>query len=200
MPADRLHHTLAAIDKANSADPSIEPTPGGGQPAALLYGQRMSAWLARLRPAAPEALQIACRAQHIRRWEIPRDRYPKDRKGYHQWRRGLYDFHADAAADIMVAHGYDADTTERTRFLIRKQRLKEDPDTQTLEDAACMVFLEHHFAAFAAESDPDKVIHILRRTWAKMSPEAQALAQQLTLAEEAQALMTRALAPTGENG
>jgi hypothetical protein len=198
MSAERLQHTLAAIDAANGADPNHEHTAEGARPAALLYGQRMSAWLARLRPGAPDTLRIACRAQHIRRWEIPRDTYPMDRKGYHQWRRRLYGFHADAAAEIMGVQGYEEAAMERVRFLIRKERLKEDADTQTLEDAACLVFLEHHFTPFARENAPEKVVHILQRTWGKMSPQARELALQLPLPEDARQLVARALAAPGE--
>lgn len=53
---------LTLIDRANSADPTLED----GQPAALLYGQRMSAELARLFPQASDVLQIAARdEEHV---------------------------------------------------------------------------------------------------------------------------------------
>ena len=78
-----LARTLRAIDAANSADPTIEES----QPAALLYGQRMSAELARLVPDASEPLQIAARGQHIERWLLPRAAYPEGREGYLAWRR-----------------------------------------------------------------------------------------------------------------
>ena len=49
----------------------------------------MSAALAWLYPEASEELRIACRAQHIRHWALPRNAYPMDRAGYHRWRTEL---------------------------------------------------------------------------------------------------------------
>ena len=51
----QLTQVLEAIDAANTQDPTLED----GQPAALLYGQRMSEEQARLFPDASDALQIA---------------------------------------------------------------------------------------------------------------------------------------------
>jgi hypothetical protein len=48
--------------------------------------------------------------------------------------------------------------------------LKEDPDTQVLEDVICLVFLENEFGAFAGKHDQEKIASILRKTWKKMSP------------------------------
>ncbi len=191
----RFAAALAAIDAANAEDPNRVPG-DDGQPVAseLLYGRRMSGWLARLYPAAPEPLQLAVRAQHVRRWEVPRDRYPMDRAGYHRWRTGLYTFHADAAAGLLRSVGYDDATVERVRFLIRKERLKADPDTQSLEDTICLVFLENYFVAFSAKHEPAKVVAILRRTWVKMSPVGHAAAVQLPMSGDAAALVARALA------
>ena len=56
------------IDAANRADPNTETAGGVEYPKELLYSQRMSAWLARLRPDASDVLRIAARAQHLERW------------------------------------------------------------------------------------------------------------------------------------
>lgn len=189
MTQEQLDQILAGIDTANSADPNEE----GDQPRELLYGRRMSAWLARLRPDADAALQIAARAQHIRRWEHPRDTYPMDRKGYLTWRRELYTFHANAAGEIMAEHGATAEEIERVSFLLHKKKLYDDPDTQALEDAACLVFLEFHSAEFAAKTDREKVINILQKTWKKMSEAGHAQALALDLAPEVAALVGEAL-------
>lgn len=189
MTHEQLDQILAGIDTANSADPNRE----GDQPRELLYGRRMSAWLARLRPDADAALQIAARAQHVRRWEHPRDTYPMDRKGYLTWRRELYTFHANAAGEIMAEHGATAEEIERVSFLLHKKKLYDDPDTQALEDAACLVFLEFHSAEFAAKTDREKVINILQKTWKKMSEAGHAQALALDLAPEVAALVGEAL-------
>jgi Domain of unknown function (DUF4202) len=63
-----VSRVLAAIDAANSADPTLVQAEGRLVPAELLYGERMSAALAEFMPDASEALTIAARGQHIERW------------------------------------------------------------------------------------------------------------------------------------
>lgn len=193
--SDRLEDSLRLIDEANNADPKLEVADGEKIPAALLYGRRMSAWVERLKPEASDALRIAARAQHIRRWEVPRDTFPMDRAGYHRWRTGLYTFHGDRAAEIMRETGYDDETIDRVRFILLKKKLKTDPEVQTLEDAAALVFLEHHLAEFAAREDmtEEKLIDILQKTWAKMSDHGREAALGLELAPELEKLLQRAL-------
>ncbi len=191
---ERFQSAVAAFDAANAEDPHRVKHNGSEVPAELLYARRMTDWLARLYPDASEPLRLAARAQHIRRWEIPRDTFPIDRAGYHRWRTTLYTFHADTAARILRDVGYDDATIARVRSLLRKERLKADPESQALEDVACLVFLESYFADFAAKHDDEKVITILRRTWAKMSERGRAAALALPLAPGARALVERALA------
>lgn len=194
--SDRLEQALQRVDTANAEDPNTEGVDGEEVPAALVYGRRMSAWVERLRPDAPEELQIAARAQHIRRWEVPRSDFPMDRAGYHRWRTTLYGYHGDRAGEIMRACGYDEAAIERVKFILSKKKLKSDPDVQTLEDAAALVFLEHHFLEFFERDDIDeaKMIGILKKTWAKMSEQGQAAALQLDLPAQAKALMKEAVA------
>lgn len=201
LPGDdgRFAAAIAEIDAVNAEDPSREPQ--GGEPgaplapSALLYGQRMSGWLLRLAPDAPEELRLAARAQHIARWRIPRKEFPDGRDGYLAWRVALARFHAETAGEIMARLGYDRGAIDRVADLLQKKRLKRDSDVQTLEDAACLVFLETQFAAFAAKHPDDKVIGILRKTAAKMSAaglvEAGKLVERLPAA--ARALVAAAL-------
>ena len=193
MDQATLNGILDAIDAANAQDPNTESTGGVLQPAALLYGRRMSGWLTRLRPDAPPALQIAARAQHVRRWEHPRDEYPKDRRGYLSWRRALYSFHAGQAAAIMAPFGVDQETVERVSFLLHKKQLHDDPDTQALEDAACLVFLEFHLGGFAEKTDREKLIQIIRKTWRKMSGNGHQHALRIEFPEPVRVLVTEAL-------
>lgn len=190
-------HALALafdrFDAANADDPAKTIIDGVETARALLYAQQMTAWQRQLYPSASDALQLAARAQHIRRWEIPRDSFPIDRAGYHRWRTTLYTFHADVAERILRELKFDDRTIERVRALLRKERLKADPEAQALEDIACVVFLENYFAAFAAGHEDEKVIGIVRRTWAKMSPHGHAAAMTLSLPGKAQQLIARAL-------
>ncbi len=190
-----MEQTLLLIDEANRHDPNMESHDNQEVPAALLYGRRMSAWVDRLKPEASEALKIAARAQHVRRWEIPRRDFPMDRAGYYKWRTTLYGYHGEKAAEIMKAAGYDDETIERVKRILSKKKLKTDPDVQTLEDAAALVFLEHHFAEFTAREDmpEEKLIDILQKTWRKMSEQGQQEALKLDLSPELQEIISNAL-------
>ena len=191
----RFEDALRLIDEANSQDPNTESFEGEDYPKELLYSMRMTKWLEAIGPHASEALRLAVRSQHIRRWEIPRSEYPLDRKGYHQWRTRLYDYHGEKAAEILDEVGYDEETIARVRMLLKKQGLRSNPETQMLEDVACLVFLESYFWDFSRLHDEEKIIGILRKTWAKMSPRGQEAARELSLNAGAEALLSKALAP-----
>ena len=92
MSKDRLCKAIAAIDEANSQDPTKEFWQGKEIPKELLYSGRMAQWLERLDPSPSESRQIAARAQHIRRWMVRREDYPAGREGYLRWRTHLYHF------------------------------------------------------------------------------------------------------------
>ncbi len=189
----RLQAALDAFDRANSADPNSEVIEGQPQPKELVYGQRMSQSLAQFAPQASEALQLAARAQHIKRWEIPRDQYPMDRAGYKKWRTQLGVFHGQVAGEIMAEQGYDSETIERVQSMLSKRNLKRDPDVQALEDVICLVFLQHYLGDFARKHPEPKLIDIIQKTWRKMSPEGHAAALELKLPPHLQALVGKAL-------
>jgi len=191
---ERFETALARIDAANGDDPARRTFEGREHPNALLYGLRMTHWLAQLEPDAPEVVQLAVRAQHICRWKIPRNEYPLDRAGYHRWRTRLYEFHAQTAGQILAEVGYDEATITEVQNLLRKRELKSNPRTQLLEDVACLVFLENDFSQLAQEHDEAKIIDILRKTWRKMSDRGQATALRLPMAAGDRALIEKALA------
>jgi hypothetical protein len=190
----RFEQAIGLIDEANAADPNQELHDGEPCPKELLYSQRMTGWLERLEPGASEPLRLAARAQHIRRWEIPRETYPMDRQGYRAWRTDLGKFHAQASAAILGKAGYDKQTIERVGSLLRKENLKTDPDCQTLEDVICLVFLENHFEEFARQHDEEKLLNIVRRTWKKMSERGHEAALELWLPAGARRIVEKALA------
>lgn len=189
--SNKLERTLALIDAANQEDPQLE----AGQPRAYLYSVRMSETLQRFQPTAGEALQIAVRAQHIRRWQIPRSDYPAGRIGYLTWRRDLGQFHARETEQLMLQTGYGQDTIEEVKRLLTKQGLKHNPATQTLEDVACLVFIRYYLEDFAAGQEPEKLLGIIRKTWKKMSSQAQSAALALQLTPATQTLLDEALRP-----
>jgi hypothetical protein len=191
---DIFHTAVDRIDAANALDPHTTVVAGIPVPHELHYARRMSRRLDMLEPTASEALRLAVRCQHLQRWMIPRSSYPLTRAGYHRWRSDLARFHADRAADILRGVGYDEGTIRRVQSLVRKEGLKTDPEAQTLEDVACLVFLEDEFGDFAARHDEEKVIHILVRTWGKMSPRGHAAALGLDLPADQRALIEKALA------
>ena len=194
----RFRAAIDRIDRANAEDPNRALHDGREWPKELLYAERITRWLERLEPGASEALRLAVRAQHIRRWEVPRGRFPMDRRGYHQWRTEAARHHARVAAAILRDVGYDEATVARVESLLRKERLKKDPETQALEDAACLVFLEDHFADFARQHDEEKLVSIVRKTWGKMSERGHELALGIELGPRERDIVARALGQEGE--
>lgn len=165
-----LEQAFAMIDAANAADPTQED----GQPAAQLYGQRMSAEMERLFPDAADPLKIAARGQHIERWTLKRKDFPEGRAGYLTWRSELAKHHARRVGEIMQEAGYSEDDAAAAGRMIRKEGIKRDADVQTLEDVICFVFLKWYFAPFAGTQDPDKLDRIVAKTARKMSAEGRA--------------------------
>lgn len=189
----QLERVIALIDAANREDPRQENDGQRDYPKAYLYSLRMSETLNRFQPAASEPLQIAVRAQHIRRWQIPRADYPAGRVGYLTWRRDLGRFHAEETGRLMQEAGYPTDTIEEVQRLLTKQGLKRNPDTQTLEDVACLVFIQHYLEDFASSQQHDKLLDIIRKTWNKMSEDAHQAALALDVPPAVTALVEEAL-------
>ena len=195
MPSadEMLIAAIAGIDAANVRDPNTVEADGQREPAELVYGRRMSEALSRIAPDASTHLRLAARGQHIERWTSPRKSYPEGRAGYLQWRQDLKTFHATRVGEIMQAAGYGADDIARVGALVRKERLKRDGEAQTLEDVACIVFLEFYAEAFMQKTDDDKLAGILAKTWGKMSSLGHAHAQRLALPARLLALLERGL-------
>jgi hypothetical protein len=190
----RFEAAIQQFDAVNAEDPNVEVVDGTPVPREVLYARRMTACLNQVAPEASEALQLAARCQHIRRWAIPRRDYPMDTQGYNKWRNNLKKMHADIAGQILTDLGYEPELIERVQFLVQKRQLKIDPEVQLLEDVVCLVFLQYYFLDFAAQHPVEKVIDIVRKTWRKMTPRGQELALQLDLPEAAQKLVGQALA------
>ena len=193
----RFQMVVTRFQKAHCEDPVTVETEDGQVPWSVHYHRRLAAWVLRLQPEASEALLLAAHCQHLRRWTIPRDRYPLGGAGYKRWRKTLSQYHAQEAGRILGEAGYDEVTIGRVQALLRKLRLKLDPESQLLEDAVCLVFLENEFEAFSRMHDDAKLADILRKTWRKMSPQGReaALAVAGSLPESLHALVCDAVAP-----
>lgn len=191
--AGRLQRLLDCIDQLNAEDPNRDVVEGAPQPRELIYAKRLTGWVLRLAPKASEALRIAARGQHVRRWTIPRSRYPMNRAGYLRWRETLKAFHADTIAGLMREEGYPDDAIQRVRTLMGKRQLGSDPETQTLEDALCLVFLETQFADLRRKTADEKMREVVRKTWGKMSERARAEALKLPLLEADKAYVLQAV-------
>src|SRR5215472_10862690 len=189
----RFDEVIAAIDDANARDPKIVQIDGVAVPAELLYGRRMSGALTGMAPNASELLRIAVRGQHVERWTSPRAGYPPGRAGYLKWRNDLKEYHARRIGEIMTAAGYGPQEAARVGALVRKERLRTDPEAQTLEDVACIVFLAHYLEDFLGKTDADdaKLARILAKTGNKMSAQARAHAGKLGLPPHVLALLHR---------
>jgi len=198
MTSSRLTIVLAAIDKINSEDPNQTIIDGNSQPNELLYGQYMTTCLTQYYPESNELLQIAVRAQHIKRWQLKRTEFDAGKAGYYQWRIAQGKFHAQLTKSLMLENGFDENEAETTACILRKEKLKTNSDTQTLEDVACLVFLQYYFDAFAAkytEQDNEaKIIRIVKMTWGKMSERGHEIALSLTLPDHLAKLVGKALA------
>jgi tRNAThr (cytosine32-N3)-methyltransferase len=181
------------IDAAHAADPHRTAE---GQPAELVYADRMEAWVAQLTPDVSPLLRLAARCQHLERWSVPRDTFPLDKPGYHAWRRSLYTKQAERARALLLDAGVAETEAAEAATWVSKTGLKTNPGTQALEDAACLVFLENEIGAFAAQHADyprEKFVEILRKTWRKMSPKAQEAALALQLPPTIAALVRDAL-------
>jgi len=173
MDQGRLERAIAAIDAANADDPHGKE---------LRHARLATKWVQRLRPDAGEALLLAARGHHIRRWTIPRNAYPDDRRGYLRWRRDLQRQHAADLERILRAEGYDDATVARVKDVVQKRGLSTDPEVQTFEDAVCLVFAEDQLAEFATRVDKEKLAEIIEKTKEKMSPEGRRLLAEVTAA------------------
>ena len=179
----RYDDAVAAIDAANAADPTSVLLNGVEVPLALAHGRLAVVWIERLVPHPHETVLLAARAHHLLRWELPRSTYPDGRAGYLRWRGDQKKRHARDVGVILAAAGYEAATIERVQSLIKREGLGSDPDTQAVEDAACLVFAETQLIEVAVKLPSDRLANVLRKTFAKMSPSGRAALARIDLPE-----------------
>ncbi len=189
----RLYAAIDAIDAANALDPTVIVARGVSTPLALAHGRLASEWVEYLRPEADDALVLAARAHHLRRWEVPRSSYPEGRPAYLRWRREQKLRHAREIEVILRDAGYDDAVVERVQALIRRDNLGTDADTQVVEDAACLVFIETQLAEMAPRFERDHLLEVIRKTARKMSPAALDAVSRLPIGDLEHELLADAL-------
>ncbi len=192
----RFDAALLRFAEENSQDPNSLEIQGVKRPRELVYAEWLKNWVLRLCPQASEELRLAAHCQHLCRWMIPRDSYPMTRTGYLRWRQDLKKFHAQKSGEILREVGYPQPVVTRVQSLNLKKDFPQDPETRILEDALCLVFLEHQLADLASKTDDEKMINALQKAWKKMTPPARELALKLSYARREKALIDRALAST----
>jgi Domain of unknown function (DUF4202) len=185
------------FDEENGRDPNLVVVDGVAHPQELVYSERLTDWVLRLKPDASEQLLLAARSQHLCRWTIPRRTYEMTRVGYLRWRSDLKQFHAAKSAEILREVGYDPETIAQVRDLNLKKNLGRDPDCQALEDALCLVTLQHQLADLVAKTEHGKMIEILRKTWRKMSPLGHEHALTLSFSDTEKELIQQAVGTEG---
>ena len=198
QPADTrpFDAALRRFTEENSRDPNTVDIQGVKRPRELVYAEWLTNWVLRLCPQASEELRLAAHCQHLCRWMVPRDLYPMTRAGYLRWREGLKKFHAEKAGEILREVGYPDPVVTRVQSLNLKKDFPHDPETRVLEDALCLVFLEHQLADLASKTDDEKMINALQKAWKKMTPTARDSALKLSYPPKEKALLDRALAGT----
>jgi hypothetical protein len=186
----RYEAAVAAIDAANAVDPNIVDVRGQEVALALIHGQLAAEWIDQLVEEPDEPLLLAARAHHLRRWELSRDTYPFGRAGYLRWRRDQKSRHADDVAEVLRPLGYTPTEIERVQQLIRRESVD---GAQSVEDAACLVFIETQLGSFSARIDHDLLIEVIRKTSRKMTSKALGLVASIPLGDSERAVLREAL-------
>jgi hypothetical protein len=190
---ENLQKAFELFDAYNKNSPGQVTHDGVSYPEEYFYALKRYDWVKKLQPDASESLLLASRAQHIGRWEIARNTYPQDRVGYLKWRSDLSKFHASKTAEILESVGYDQQMIDRVKQIILKQRIKADEEVQTIENALCLVFLQYQYDDLIAKTGEEKMVDILKKTWAKMSDPGRNMALDLAYSDEGKRLISIAL-------
>ncbi|MDR6559937.1 MULTISPECIES: DUF4202 domain-containing protein [unclassified Arcicella] len=190
---EKLATAFQKFDEYNKADDNIFVWEGVEYPQEYFLALQLYQWVLKLDPNATEALLLASRSQHIGRWEIARETYPDGRVGYLTWRKDLSFFHAKKAKEILTEVGYEEEEIAKVERIILKQRIKTDPEVQTMENALCLVFLQFQYEDFHPKYAPEKVINILKKSLLKMDAHGHQFALKLTYSPQGLAYIQEAL-------
>jgi hypothetical protein len=113
------------IYAAHDEDPNKHTTADGQEvPYETHYSAKMEKFLTKRAPEASDVLKLAICGQHFRRWEVPRDSYPKTKIGYHSWRTFLKKRQGKLVAEILEQNGYSEEDCKRCQSLIERARTR----------------------------------------------------------------------------
>lgn len=187
---DAVARAIEAINAANHDDPHEFD----GEPLALVEGRLAHEWVAQLDDDPSDALCLAARAHHLRRWVTPRSSYPDGRGGYLRWRRDQKQRHAAELREILSDAGVDGATIDRAATIVTKTGLGTDPEVQVFEDALCLTFLHTQLGSTAERLDADRMVGVIAKTLAKMSDRAREQALAIEFDDHLADLLAQALA------
>ena len=192
---DRLERAIAAIDAANADDPNTLEVRGGVRPKEQAHAELMTEWVRRLDPDADEAQLLAARAHHLRRWTLPRVvATPRAGPATCGGARRCKQAARRRGGAILLERGLRRRHDRAGAGDHRQGRAcGTDPPVQVHEDALCLVFLETQLAALVDDQGDEKMLDVIRKTAAKMSPPALALVAELPMRDHDRALVARAL-------
>ncbi len=193
MNQEKLNQATELFDQENSQDPNQQIWNGKEYPKELLYSKWLEDWIRKLEPNPSETLLLASHSQHLCRWMIPRSTFEEGKIGYLQWRKKLYQFHADKSAEILKKVGYSEEIIQKVQSIHLKKNLKTDKEVQIMEDALCLVFLEFQFEEFIKKTPKEKMPQIIQKTWRKMSEKAKEFALKISFSKDGFQLIKEAL-------
>ncbi|WP_025761770.1 DUF4202 domain-containing protein [Dyadobacter tibetensis] len=189
----RFEKAIALFDEYNQRDPNMIVHQGKRWPQEYFFAQKRMEWISKLDPQASESLLLAAHGQHLGRWAIARKSYPDGRLGYLKWRSDLGKYHATIVAELLEKVGYEPEEIEEVTQIVLKQKIKQNQEVQTIENALCLVFLQYQYDDLLAKHSDEKMISILRKTWAKMSEPGRDFAVRLSLSPKGRTLLDQAL-------
>ena len=190
---NKLAIAFSKFDAYNQKDPHTMLWEGETYAKEYFLALKLHEWVLKIKPDASEALLLASRAQHIGRWEIPRDSYAPGREPYLKWRRDLAHYHAQLTGEMLKDAGYNEQEVSRVQEIILKKRIKVDSDVQTMENALCLVFLNFQYEDFHPLHDREKVVNILRKSLLKMDEKGHQFALTLNYSPQGLAYLNEAL-------
>jgi hypothetical protein len=158
-----------AINEVHSKDVNNEFEAGVEIPAELIYSERMLKVLTEFSADADYKMKLAAQCQHFERWGVARSLFPMDKKGYYQWRKAVLDYQLTRMSEELTSCDIAQNDIHDISDILINRGKNEHLDGQTLEDVACIVFVEWYLPAFAAKHEPEKVIDIVKKTIKKIS-------------------------------